>query len=306
MPIRVVCAGSPLLCEKHLSNSQAKCFSTQCNVANSLAPVRAKKTSDRKPMKQSRIPFALLFFAQAHTTGLWMVTFSDVLEGAARARANDSLRILVQCDCGIHFAAHRRIARRSAHFTGTLVALGRARNCPLSRALVHGDRTQLGRNVAYLAFFFQIQFLFSMPTWGLATSIVLRVLENPTSEFETDPRLGDVRLDRGRVREQLRCPGRTSRHARGWQQRASGCWWPHSFCLLPGSSDAGRRDDAPIVARTSWSGSVVVAAASRSQRGVCHRGAGQHSAGGILFVHFDATPPARGRTGRGSRCRWGR
>ena len=35
----------------------------------------------------------------------------------------------------------------------------------------------------WLLIFFQIQFLFSMPTWGLATSMVLRVLENPTSEF---------------------------------------------------------------------------------------------------------------------------
>jgi nucleoside transporter len=130
--------------------------------------------------KQSRVPFALLFFAQAHTTGLWMVTFSNVLKAHGLER---TIPYAFSCSALAAFISPLIAGSLADQHISPVrllrwVALGTA----LFLALAF---TAIERNwgAAWLLIFFQIQFLFSMPTWGLATSIVLRVLENPTSEF---------------------------------------------------------------------------------------------------------------------------
>jgi hypothetical protein len=123
---------------------------------------------------------AALFFIQAHTTGLWMVTFSNVLKAHGLER---TIPYAFSCSAVAAFI--------SPLFVGSL-ADQHVSPVRLLRWLALGTALFLGLafiaiekhwGAGWLLLFFQIQSLFSAPTWALATSIALGALHDSARQF---------------------------------------------------------------------------------------------------------------------------
>lgn len=130
--------------------------------------------------RAGRLPLGALFFVQAHATGLWMVTFSNVLK-------THGLEPIIP----YAFACSALAAFISPLFIGSLADehISPAR---LLRWLATGTAFFLalaflaierGWGITWVLIFFQLQALFSAPTWGVSTSIGLSALSNPAREF---------------------------------------------------------------------------------------------------------------------------
>ena len=130
--------------------------------------------------RPTRFVLAALLFTQAHAVGLWMVTFSNVLQAhglerlipyafSCSAVAAFISPLFIGSLADQHISAER-LLRWLAIATGTMLAL----------AFVAIDRRW---GAAWVLILLQLQALCSAPTWGLVTIIVLTSLRDPAREF---------------------------------------------------------------------------------------------------------------------------
>ena len=131
-------------------------------------------------VRPSRLALAALLFLQAHAVGLWMVTFSNVLQAhglerlipyafSCSAVAAFISPLFIGSLADQHISAERLLGWLAAG-TGIMLAL----------AFIAIDR-QWG--AAWVLILLQLQALCNAPTWGLVTTIVLSSLQNPAREF---------------------------------------------------------------------------------------------------------------------------